>query len=219
VTQVNLLPSDVRERQQTRRLTAGLVVAVGAVLALLFFVFMLQVARLSDADQQLAAQEEVNGGLRQQIGELQEFQVLKQEVAAHEALVEEATAGQVLWSGVLGDVSKIIPGQMWLTGMTGTLAPPAAPVVETGGTTTPPATTGEPSTNLVGTIQFTGKALSYPTIARWLARLQQVTGWVNPWLTTAAKPEEVAGVASTGEIDFTGTLDITAEAVVGGSTR
>jgi Tfp pilus assembly protein PilN len=78
VTQVNLLPSDIRERQRTRRLVVGVGVAVGAVLALLFFVFMLQVARLADADQELASQQEVNSGLRQEINELQEFQLLKQ---------------------------------------------------------------------------------------------------------------------------------------------
>jgi Tfp pilus assembly protein PilN len=189
--------------------------AVGAVVALLFFVFMLQVARLSDADQELASQQEVNSGLRQQIGELQEFQLLKQEVAAREALVEEATASSVLWSGVLGDLSKIIPGQMWLTSFTGTLAPPpAAPgaPVGTTGTTATPGTV--PASTLVGTIQFQGRALTHPTIAQWLTRLEKVTGWVNPWMSNATTTQE-----GLNEIEFTGTVDITTDAVVGGSAR
>jgi Tfp pilus assembly protein PilN len=221
VTQVNLLPGDVRERERTRRLVVGVGVAVGAVLALLFFVFMLQVARLTDADQELQAQEEVNTGLRQQVGELQEFQLLKQQVAARQALVDEATAGEVLWSGVLGDLSKIIPGQMWLTGLTGTLAPPVPPAGAPAGTPgTAPATPGSvPATTLVGTIQFQGRALNHPTIAQWLSRLEQVTGWVNPWISNATKSQVAVGTTTIREIEFTGTVDVTTDAVVGGSAR
>jgi Tfp pilus assembly protein PilN len=216
VTQVNLLPSDIRERQRTRRLVVGVGVAVGAVLALLFFVFMLQVARLADADRELASQQEVNDGLRQEIGELQEFQLLKQELAVREALVDQATAGQVLWSGVLGDLSKIIPGQMWLTSFTGTLAPPpVAPGAPVGTPGAAPATPGVvPSTTLVGTMQFQGRALNPPTIAQWLTRLERVTGWVNPWVSNAQTSQE-----GLNEVEFSGTVDITTEAVVGGSAR
>lgn len=211
MTQVNLLPGDIRERQRTRRLVVGVGVAVGAVLALLFFVFMLQVARLSDADQELAAQQEVNTGLRAQIGELQEFQLLKQEVATREALVAEATASSMLWSGALGDLSKIIPGQMWLTSFTGTLAPPPAAPGAPVGTSAPSAV---PASTLVGTIQFQGRALNHPTIAQWLTRLEKVTGWVNPWMSNATATQE-----GLNEIEFTGTVDITTDAVVGGSAR
>lgn len=190
--------------------------AVGAVLALLFFVFMLQVARLADADRELASQEEVNNGLRQEIGELQEFQLLKENVAARAALVEQATAGQVLWSGVLGDLSRIIPGQMWLTSFTGTLAPPpAAPGAPAGTPAAAPATPGVvPSASLVGTIQFQGRGLNHPTIAQWLTRLERVTGWVNPWVSNAQTTQE-----GLNEVEFTGTVDITTDAVVGGSAR
>jgi Tfp pilus assembly protein PilN len=191
-------------------------VAVGAVLALLFFVFMLQVARLSDADRELASQEEVNNGLRQQIGELQEFQLLKQNVAARAALVDQATAGRVLWSGVLGDLSKIIPGQMWLTSFTGTLAPPPLAAGAPAGTpAAAPATPGVvPAASLVGTIQFQGRALNHPTIAQWLTRLERVTGWVNPWVSNAQTTQE-----GLNEVEFSGTVDITTDAVVGGSAR
>jgi Tfp pilus assembly protein PilN len=209
VTQVNLLPSDIRERQRTRRLAVGVGLAVAAVVALLFFVFVLQVARLSEADQDLAAQQEVNSGLRAQISELQEFQILKQELAAREGLVGEATAGRVLWSGVLGDVSKIIPGQMWLTNLTGTLTPPpVAPPTSTG------AAAPAPTATLVGNVTFTGRALNNPTIARWLSRIEDVTGWVNPWVSGASQSQD-----GTEEIDFSGSFDFTTDAVEGGSAR
>lgn len=186
----------------------AVVAAVGAVLALLFFVLLLQAGRLADANRKLEAQEQVNSGIRQRIGELQAFAELKQTVAERRLLVADAQAGEVLWSGVLGDISKIIPGQMWLSSM-GAKLTPAAPAPG-GQTATPP---GSPASTLVGTIDFQGVALNHPTVAQWLARLEQVTGWVNPWLGTASR------ATGTGQIDFSATLDITSEATVEGRTR
>jgi Tfp pilus assembly protein PilN len=190
----------------------GVGVAVGAVLALLFFLFMLQVARLSDADQQLAAEEAVNNDLRQEISALQEFAVLKQQLAAREGLVDDATSGRVLWSGVLGDLSKIIPGQMWLTSFSGTVSPPpVSPAAQPG---EPPTSISLPTSDLVGTVTFQGRALNTPTVAQWLSRLEQVTGWVNPWATNVAAAQD-----GTGEFDFSGSYDLTTEATEGGSVR
>jgi Tfp pilus assembly protein PilN len=128
MTQVNLLPSDVRDRQKTRRLTAVVITGVGAVVALLFFVVVLQAARLANADQKLQAQQAVNSELQSRIGQLQEFQQLKLTVAARELLSSAALDGRVLWSGVLRDVSMVIPGDMWLTSMSGTLTALSEPV-------------------------------------------------------------------------------------------
>src|SRR5437870_8645902 len=115
MTQVNLLPGDVRERQRARRLAATAIAGVGAAVALLFFVFVLQGARLSNTNQKLLAQQTINADLQGKIGQLQEFALLKQTVAQREALSAEAVSGEVAWSGVLRDISMVIPGQMWLT--------------------------------------------------------------------------------------------------------
>jgi Tfp pilus assembly protein PilN len=128
MTQVNLLPADVQERQRTRRLTAAVILAVGAVVVLLFFVFVLQAARLSDANHRLSAQQAANAELQTKIAGLQEFAQLKSEVAARQVLTASAMDGEVLWSSVLRDVSMVIPDKVWLTGMSGTLNPVLTPV-------------------------------------------------------------------------------------------
>jgi len=226
MTQVNLLPSDVKERQRTRRLMAAVILAVGAVVALLFVVFMLQAAKLADANHKLQAQEAVNAGLDSQITQLQPFSDLKAQVAAREALTAAALDGQVLWSGVLRDVSMVIPDKVWLSGMVGTLNAPvaaAAPVAPPtpGSTPSPGATPAAPTTPttpavtgpaLVGTIQFTGFADDLPSVAQWLTRLERVTGWANPWITTATEVDQDGGTA----IQWTGSLDLSVEATVQG---
>jgi Tfp pilus assembly protein PilN len=222
MTQVNLLPTDVKERQRTRRLTAAVIMAVGAVVALLFFVFVLQTARLSDANHKLATQKAANTELEGQIAGLQEFAALKSQVAAREALAAEALNGQVLWSGVLRDVSMVIPDKVWLTSMTGTVTPlPAAapavpaPTASPGATpeptvAPPPAPVVVPAQSLIGAIQFQGMADDHPAVAQWLTRLEQVTGWANAWISNATEVDN-SGVT---DIQWTGSIDLTLEATV-----
>src|SRR6266511_3121087 len=127
MTQVKLLPSDVRERLRSRRLMAAVVAGVGAVVALLFFVFVLQSARLSNSEQKLKAQQAVNADLQAKIGQLQQFKELKLTIAAREALAAGALSGQVACSGVLRDVSMVIPNKMWLTGLNAALTNATSP--------------------------------------------------------------------------------------------
>jgi Tfp pilus assembly protein PilN len=202
---------------------AAVILAVGAVVALLLVVFMLQAAKLADANHKLQAQEAVNADLDSQIAQLQPFADLKSQVAAREALTATALDGQVLWSGVLRDVSMVIPDKVWLSGMVGTLNPPvaaAAPVAPPtpGATPSPGATPAAPTTPtvtgpaLVGTIQFTGFADDLPSVAQWLTRLERVTGWANPWISTATEVDQDGATS----IQWTGSLDLSAEATVQG---
>ena len=242
MTQVNLLPGDVRERQKVRRLTALVVTGVVAVLALLFFVFVLQSARLANAKHQLDAQQVQNTALQSKIGQLAQFQQLKLQLSEKEALVTGAKVGAIAWSGVLRDISMVIPNKMWLTGMTATVAL-TAPTVITPAPVTPSGTTGT-ATPVVPTgpaiaanLQFAGVASDYPTVALWLTRLEQVDGWVNAWFSTASKQGSSDSATATcttavdgtqtcttadplaGKVNFTGTIDLTTLATIDGGKK
>ena len=219
MTQVNLLPSDVRERQRSRRLMAAVLASVGAVVALLFFVFVLQSARLSNAQQKLQAQQAVNADLQGKIGQLQQFQQLKLTVAAREALISGALNGQVAWSGVLRDISTVIPSEMWLTGMNATLANATAPAGPASGTPSTPGSSGSVAPSLVGTIQFQGVASNYPTVARWLTRLEKVNGWVNSWASNASRSVSDPTAPNSGKVQFSTSVDLTTDASVQGSKQ
>ncbi|MGH2554501.1 MAG: PilN domain-containing protein [Actinomycetota bacterium] len=219
MTQVNLLPSDVRERQRSRRLVAAVVAAVGAVVALLFFVFVLQSARLSNAEQRLQAQQAVNADLQSKIGQLEPFQQLKQTVAAREAVNAGALNGQVAWSGILRDVSVVIPNQMWLTAMTGSLTDVSSlPIAPGGATTSTPTESLTPF--MAGTIQFQGVASDFPTVARWLSRLEQVKGWVNAWASSAVKSStDDTSDPNANKVQFNVSVDLGSEATVQGAKQ
>lgn len=207
MTQVNLLPREVAERQRVRRFTAAVGAGAGVAVILLAFVYTLQVGRLHAAQQALAAQQARNAGLQQQISSLQRFHTLKQEVTDKQALVTGLTQGQIMWSGVMKDVSSVIPTQMWLTQFNGSLtsATTGTPAPGASGTAAPSATTGA---NLVGTLQFSGYAMAHTDVADWLDRLAQVKGWANPWVSSSQKTTS----GNTIVVQWTGTVDLTSAA-------
>jgi hypothetical protein len=67
------------------------------------------------------------------------------------------------------------------------------------------------SSGLIGSLQFEGVSLSHPDVALWLTRLEEVTGWVNPWVSTETKSDE--------GVKFSGSVDLTQQAAESGARR
>lgn len=177
MSQVNLLPPEIRQAEQVRRQTTIVALVGLVVLVAIGFFYFLQTTRLSDAESRLQAQQDTNQGLQTQIADLQRFADLRVDLQRRRALVDVVLANEVSWSGVLLDVSRVIPNVAYLENLTAALS------VQTGVAEAPAA--GE--ADLVGNMQFQGQALDEETLAVWLTRLEQVRGWVNPWLSNASE--------------------------------
>ena len=202
MSQVNLLPPELRERQAIRR-TTSLVVAAGlAVLALIGIFYFFQVLRLSQVQSDLEAQQSRNAQLESEIVSLQEFAALQAELASKEALVAQIFVNEVSWSSALLDVSRVIPDTSYLTNLTGQITATIAGEVVT------EPTGGTPETTLVGNMTFAGVANQTETIATWITRLEQVQGWVNAWVNSAQEDAPGSRIYT-----FSNGLDLTQEAV------
>jgi Tfp pilus assembly protein PilN len=202
VSQVNLLPPELRERQAIRR-TTSLVVAAGlAALALIGIFYFFQVQRLSQVQSDLEAQQSRNAQLESEIVSLQEFAALQAELASKEALVAQIFVNEVSWSSALLDVSRVIPDTSYLTNLTGRITATIAGEVVT------EPTGGTPETTLVGNMTFAGVANQTETIATWITRLEQVQGWVNAWVNSAQEDAPGSRIYT-----FSNGLDLTQEAV------
>jgi Tfp pilus assembly protein PilN len=198
VSRVNLLPPELRQREVARRNTR-LVILVGVGLLVLIGAFyFVQVMNLSEAKDDLAAQQQVNAGLEAQIAELQQYATLEQQLAAEQELVSAVYTNEVSWSNILLDVSRAVPSQAYLTNFTGQISMPSAE-----GTTV----TTAPS-NLVGSISFAGEAKEMSTLAAWLARLEDVEGWVNAWVSSANETGPYTKVYT-----FSSGVDLTSDVV------
>ena len=196
MSQVNLLPPELRQRQVLRRRTSLVVVAGLAVLALVGVFYFLQMQQLADAQDDLAAQNDSNAQLQTQITELQPFAELQAELEAKQALLDTLFLNEVSWSSALLDVSRVIPDTSYLTNLAGQVTAAGAPA------------TGEAAdTTLIGTMTFQGVAQQTETIATWLTRLEQVRGWVNAWVTNASEDTAFSDIYS-----FSSGLDLTTAA-------
>lgn len=200
MSQVNLLPPELRQRLAIRR-TTSLVVAVAlGVLALIGVFYFLQLQRLADAEDELAAQQDRNAELQSEIDGLQQFAALQAELAAKQELLSTIFVNEVSWSGALLDVSRVIPDASYLTNLTGQVtATLQGEVAEpTGGT---------PDTMLIGNMTFQGVAQEVDTIATWITQLELVQGWVNAWVTSAQEDAPFSNIYT-----FSNGLDLTQEA-------
>ncbi len=199
MSQVNLLPPELRQRQALRRRTS-LVAGVGAaVIAVIGLFYFMQTMRLSQAQDELAEQQQANQQLQAQIQELQPFADLQAQLEAKQRLVDTLYLNEISWASVLLDVSRVIPDQSYLTNLTGQITTPTGTVI---GAPADGAVSG-----LIGNVSFSGVARETETIADWLTRLEQVRGWVNPWVNNAAESASFSRIYA-----FDGGLDLTADA-------
>jgi Tfp pilus assembly protein PilN len=192
MSQVNLLPPDILAAQRQRRL-AGVVALAGAgVIGLILVFYVLQLGKLSGIRSDIEQQQQSNRSLQSDIDALREFEELRARAQAKQELLSSVFANEISFSGLLMDVSRVIPSTAALTAMSASVQEPAP-------------TAGGP-TLLTGRIDVAGLALDYDTIASWLTRLERVRGWVNPWVTSIADLE-------TGPITYSSGVDLTAAVV------
>ena len=207
MTEVNLLPPELRRRQRSRSVTRQVVVVASAIVLLLLVVFFLETVKLSQVQQDLTEQQARNAALETQIASLQRFADLQQELDQKTVLVTDLEQTEVMWSSTLHDLSMVIPSDVFLTGFTGSIQ-----LAPNGWETLPDAN------GLIGSMQFSGTSLDYPNVALWLDRLGEVDGWDDAWVSTVTTNAPPEGSASTGTegVNFTGSINLGPEAATNG---
>ena len=196
MSQVNLLPPDIVQAQVYRRRTSAVLVAGALALVLVFGFYLVQNGKLGDANDEIDAQNATNASIQASIAEKQKFADLQAEAQARQQLLSAAYAGEVSFSALLMDFSRVIPSDAYVDSLALQIADASAPADPTA------AATGV-VTNLIGTITGSGQAVSIDTLSVFLTRLEQVKGWVNPWMSTVSRNEEVNGYDYSLSVDLT----------------
>lgn len=180
MSQVNLLPPEIRQKATVRNQAILIGVAGAALIGLIIVLALLQSVALRSANSDLNAQIAINSGLEHQVADLQPYQDLAKALEAQQTVVKNALAYEVSWSSALRDLQLVLPDEMTILSFSGTVTATAAtpPTVPTGG--------GQP---IIGSINLSGTAQGSLRLARWLSKLEEVKGWGNPWMSSATKVE------------------------------
>jgi Tfp pilus assembly protein PilN len=197
VSQVNLLPPEILQGQKTRRTALMVLGAGGVLLALLFVFYLFQTQRLSSIEDDIAAQQQTNAAIQAEIAELQKYEDLQVEAQQQEELLASAYAGEIAFSGLLMDLSRVVPPDAFLSSLAVTTTP-AAPAEgeEVVGAT------------FVGNIALGGEALGVDSVSQFLTRIEQVEGWVNPWASSISQVQ-----AALDSWSYAMTVDLTDDVV------
>jgi len=196
MSQVNLLPHDVLQGQQYRRRTLTILALGAVVIGLILAFFVLQIGRLSTVNGDIEDAERTNNSLQTQINENQKYEDLQVQAQQAQGQLDAAYAGEVSFSGMLMDLSRVIPSDAFLTSFATTITPTSS--TEGGATTT--------TTPLIGTMTMSGEAIGFDSLSQFLTRLEMVQGWVNPWMPTIAQDPQIANAFT-----FTVSVDLTEE--------
>ena len=183
--QVDLLPERYLQRRRERRNIAFIGLAGFLVLLLLIGYWVILGSRVNDEKGKLADAQARNAALQSEIAKLQVFADLEDEVNAKRAALVTVMTGDLNWPALMTELAMVIPGEVWLEQLTasagtteGSAPVPteAAPIPLSTKTTT-------------GRIQFQGKSLSMPGVAKWLIRLGSVKKFDAVWLSSATAQE------------------------------
>ena len=205
MSQVNLLPPEIRERQKVRQRTVLVgIVGAGVVLLVLAFYF-LQSFNLSKANEDLEAQQQQNAQLAAQVSELQEFGDLQTELTEKRKLAAQVFEGEIAWSGVLVDVSRIMPQEAVLNNFTATET--VAEAADEAAAAPPVAGAAAPG-ELIGNMNFDVTASGIDTVPDFLSSLADVQGWANPYTTNIAET-----APRSNNYTFQATVDLTKDAL------
>lgn len=198
---IDLLPSTYQERRRQRRNVGFVLVAGMLVLLLIIGWWILLGTQVNSERDKLAEAQRTNQQLQADINELSRFQELQDEVTAKRTALVTVMTGDVDWPAVMTEIAMVIPGEVWLTGLSASAGTTegASPV----GTETAPIRVSQQQP--FGRISFQGKSLTFPGVAKWLVSLRSVKEFGAIWLNTASK-EEVTGQTTT--ITFDSTLEL-----------
>jgi Tfp pilus assembly protein PilN len=173
MTQVNLLPPEIRQRAIVRRNTFLIGAAGVLLIALMVFMYLGQASRLAGVNKDIAAQEATNASLRSQADGLTKFATLKAQADAKQIILKQVYANEVAMSSLMQDVSDVMPTDAFLTSIAVTVSPPGAGTPTASGATT-----------FIGTVTLDGNAYRLDTFPIWLDRLGTISGFENPFVSS-----------------------------------
>ena len=178
---INLLPPEISQKSKARRkVFLGILGAIGFIALLVLATFWLS-GQASQAEDELATQQQDNQRLQADINQLDGARQLRSNYQSGVARLQLALATDVAWGRLLNDLGRIINQNAWLSTFSAQSSPPT-------------------ETNFsFGSLTVSGTAFWYEDASSWLRVLDSSywpavgAGWVSS--ATVAEIEQIPVVS------------------------
>jgi Tfp pilus assembly protein PilN len=192
---VNLIPAEERRNSSAGGRSGGGAYALLGMLGVLVLVaaaYTLSARQVTHKRAQLAQLQSSAAAAEAQAQRLAGFADFSSLRAKREQTVKSIAASRFDWAHAMHELARTIPGNAWLTSLTGTVAPG----VNVGGA-------GGSAGSLRGSlpvpaIDISGCTTSQKSVARMLVHMRQIDGVQHVSLESSSKSDTSGGVASGG---------------------
>jgi Tfp pilus assembly protein PilN len=202
---VNLLPPEIEQQRQFKKVQLGLGIGVVAALGVVGALVLSAGAQVNDAKDELAAQNARNTTLQADAAKYADVPEVYAQVDAAKAQLTQAMGKEIRWSRFLNDLSVLTPGKVWLTNVT------VAETVDPGPVAVAPPTGQAWGTANIGTITFEGQGYTHNDVASWLKALASEKGVADAYFTKST--QEMIGTE--GSVVFNSQAVITEDLLSG----
>jgi Tfp pilus assembly protein PilN len=182
---INLLPSDIKEKQTTEERFKFAVAGAVGLLVLLAIVTIFIRLQVSSAQNTLKVEQAKAADLRTQVAALHEFEEMKNTIDGAKTVLAAVLLNDVSWTRFLDDLDTHIPDDSWLTSINVTATPGQTPL-------------GDLS---LGTVQYQGSVKTMPGLANWLDTMSGIKGLQFVYLSNGSKADD-------GVVTFSATANL-----------
>jgi Tfp pilus assembly protein PilN len=202
---VNLLPPEIEQQRQFKKVQLGLGLGVVAALGVVGALVLSAGAQVSDAQDELDQQTARNRTMQADAAKYADVPEVYAQVDAAKAQLTQAMGKEIRWSRFLNDLSVVTPGKVWLTNVT------VAETVDPGPVAVAPPTGQAWGTANIGTITFEGQGYTHNDVASWLKALASEKGVADAYFTKST--EQLIGTE--GSVVFNSQAVITEDLLSG----
>lgn len=170
VVKVNLLPGEIQDKRRAEKLILAGLIGMVAIAACLAGVFMYNIWRIDNAENDLVLLSDQVAKMESAIQELRVYEVRLAEVQKKREIVEKALADRIIWSKLLEELMIITPNDLSLATLSGN---------------------GDAVT-FSGEIQdpLDAPDSGHKPVAKWLIRLGELRLQPDVWLSSSDKQEK-----------------------------
>src|SRR5690625_35351 len=195
---VNLLPPEVHQRRDARRLRSWLVVAVGVVSALTVVGILWATGEVTAAEDRLQAAQDANERMRAEEATTWEVPVVLAEFENAESAETFAMLREILWEPYALEIFDILPEDVSIE---------RYEVHNPGAVEGMLAARHPLEADSYSFITFSGHTYIRPDVADWIEAIESVEAFQYAWLDVIESEGEPDGLPAT-EHRFTGSVDV-----------